>query len=150
MSTVANDLPNEKPLHNVVFSVSLTSMNNTELTYQGVDEPGILEFLSLVAEYNGRPAFTPTRYSNLIGLANTFRDLSIVIHALLHAHVAADNQQHISRNVYIDDDNELKAVFSVPRKSTTSHEANLNIIVKTHTLADRKEHNAVSHSGRYS
>ena len=147
MSTAANDLPNEKPLHDVVFNVSLTSMNNTELTYQGVDEPGILEFLSLVAEYNGRPAFTPTRYSNLIGLANTFRDLSIVIHALLHAHVAADNQQHISRNVYIDDDNELKAVFSVPRKSATTNKANLNIIVKTHTLTDRKEHNTVSHNG---
>src|SRR5699024_246015 len=109
-----------------------------------------VKFLSLVAEYNGRPAFTPTRYSNLIGLANTFRDLSIVIHALLHAHVAADNQQHISRNVYIDDDNELKAVFSVPRKRATTNKANLNIIVKTHTLADRKEHNALSHNGHYS
>src|SRR5699024_7317737 len=105
MSTVANDLPNEKPLHNVVFSVSLTSMNNTELAYQRGNEPGIRVHLSLVAEYNARPAFPPTRYSNLIGLANTFRDVSIVIHALPHAHVAADNQQHTSRNVYIDDDN---------------------------------------------
>lgn len=61
--------------------------------------------------------------------------------------VLIDNQQHISRNVYIDDDNELKAVFSVPRKSATTNKANLNIIVKTHTLADHKEHNTVSHNG---